>query len=305
MAVRDLDSFRRNAIVTDYTYRLTTPEPAFRILTTKTISSAWHLGWEVHMRDAGLDRAIDAAGGVAQLARKIGIAQPSVSNWNSVPAGRVIAVEAATGVPRQQLRPDLYSERAVPDNDVDPVDAARAREYALLATLLLCPPSNVLLGEIARLRGDATPLGRAHAALAEAAPEVVITGVEREYFDLFVGLGRGELLPYASYYLTGFLNERPLSRLRDDLIALGIERVENIFEPEDHAATLCETMAGLAAARFDAPADEQRAFFKKHLAPWMGRLFADMESAASAKFYRSVGALGRLFLEIEAEAFTP
>src|SRR5260370_27945383 len=144
---------------------------------------------EVHVRDAGLDRAIDAAGGIAQLARKIGIAQPSVSNWNRVPAQRVIAVEAATGVSRNQLRPDLYGGPAVEGDAVDPVDAARAREYALLATLLACPPSNALLGEIARLRGDVTPFGRAHAALAEAAAEVTTAGVEREYFDLLVGLG--------------------------------------------------------------------------------------------------------------------
>jgi len=255
------------------------------------------------MRDAGLDRAIDAAGGVAQLARKIGIAQPSVSNWNRVPVGRVIAVETATGVPRQQLRPDLYSEPALPDNDVDPVDAARAREYELLAALLSCPPSNDLLGEIAHLRGDTTPLGRAHAALAEAASEVVTSGVEREYFDLFVGLGRGELLPYASYYLTGFLNERPLSRLRDDLAALGIERVENNFEPEDHAGTLCEIMAGFAAGRFPASEASQRAFFEKHIVSWMGRMFADMERATSARFYKSVGTLGQVFMKIEAEAF--
>ncbi len=104
--------------------------------------------------------------------------------------------------------------------------------------------------------------------------------------------------------LTGFLNERPLSRLRDDLAALGIERAENNFEPEDHAATLCEIMAGLAIGRFPAPPEAQRAFFEKHVAPWMGRLFADMESATNARFYRPVGTLGRLFLEIEAEALT-
>ena len=178
------------------------------------------------MRDAGLERAIDAAGGVAQLARKIGIAQPSVSNWNRVPAERVIAVESATGVSRKVLRPDLYSEPAV-TGAVDPIDAGRAQEYALLAALLSSAPSAALLDQIAQLKGDATPLGRAHAALQDAASIAVATEVEREYFDLFVGLGRGELLPYASYYLTGFLNERPLSRLRDDLAALGIERVES------------------------------------------------------------------------------
>jgi TorA maturation chaperone TorD len=256
------------------------------------------------VRDAGLCHAIDAAGGLAKLARKIGIAQPSVSNWDRVPAQRVIAVEAATGVSRQQLRPDLYSEAAVEGPAIDPVDAARAREYALLAALLSCPPSGALLGEITELPGDATPLGRAHAALAEAASNAMIAAVEREYFSLFVGLGRGELLPYASYYLTGFLNERPLSRLREDLASLAIEQAENSFEPEDHAATLCEIMAGLASGRFPASPEVQRVFFEKHVAPWMHRMFADMENSASARFYRSVGSLGRLFLEIEAEAFT-
>jgi TorA maturation chaperone TorD len=180
----------------------------------------------------------------------------------------------------------------------------RAQEYALLAALLLSAPSAALLEQIAQLNADATPLGRAHATLAKAAAIVVATEIEREYFHLFIGLGRGELLPYASYYLTGFLNERPLSRLRDDLAALGIERVENNFEPEDHAATLCEIMAGLAAARFPASPEAQRAFFEKHVSRWMGRLFADMEKAENARFYRSVGTLGRVFLEIESEAFT-
>jgi len=257
----------------------------------------------VHVRDAGLNRAIDAAGGIAQLARKIGIAQPSVSNWSKVPAERVIAVEAATGVSRKQLRPDLYTELAVPHDGVDPVDAGRAQEYALLGALLSYAPSNALLSQIARLRDDATPLGHAHAAVAEAASIAVAGEVEREYLDLFVGLARGELLPYASYYLTGFLNERPLSRLREDLAALGIERAQNNFEPEDHAATLCEIMAGLASGHFPAAPGVQRVFFEKHMASWMGRLFADMESAANAKFYQSVGSLGRLFLEIEADAF--
>ena len=256
------------------------------------------------MRDVGLERAIDAAGGVAQLARKIGIAQPSVSNWSTVPAQRVIAVEAATGISRKLLRPDLYNEPAPTDLAVDPLDAARAQEYALLATLLLSAPSPALLEGIAQLGDDGTPLGSAHAALAEAAARAVAAELEREYFDLFVGLGRGELLPYASYYLTGFLNERPLSRLRDDLAALGIERAHDSFEPEDHAATLCEVMAGFASGRFQASWGEQRAFFDKHVASWMGRMFDDMERATHARFYRSVGALGRLLLEIESEAFT-
>ncbi|MGO4713365.1 molecular chaperone TorD family protein [Bradyrhizobium sp. 2TAF24] len=256
------------------------------------------------MRDAGLERAIDAAGGVAQLARKIGIAQPSVSNWSRVPAQRVVAVEMATGVSRDILRPDLYGEPARSDDGTDAVEAGRAREYALLATLLSSAPSQALLDQLAQLDGDATPLGRAHAALAEAASTAVACEVARAYGELFIGLGRGEVLPYASYYLTGFLNERPLSRLRDDLAALGIVRAEGNFEPEDHAATLCEIMAGLVAGRFPLSLDDQRAFFDKHVSRWMGRLFADIEKAESAGFYRSVGALGRIFLEIETAAFT-
>ena len=167
------------------------------------------------------------------------------------------------------------------------------QEYALLAALLSCPPSNALLGEIARLQRRRNPTRSRPCRAGRGRSDAVDDReVEREYFDLFVGLGRGELLPYGSYYLTGFLNERPLSRLRDDLAALGIERVENNFEPEDHAATLCEIMAGLAGGRFPASPEAQRAFFEKHVAPWMGRLFADIENAASAKFYR-IGRLAR------------
>jgi TorA maturation chaperone TorD len=259
---------------------------------------------EVHVRDDGLDRAIDAAGGVAQLARKIGISQPSVSGWSKVPAQRVIAVETVTGVSRNHLRPDLYSQPSLSAEPLDSVDAARAQEYLLLAMLLSAAPSKMLLDQLAELKGDATSLGRAHAALAEAAAGVAAEKVEREYFDLFVGLGRGELLPYASYYLTGFLNERPLSRLRADLAALGIERVANNSEPEDHAAILCEIMAGFAGGHFEASFDAQRAFFEKHIAPWFGRLFVDIELAENATFYRTVGTLGRAFIEIEMEAFT-
>ena len=101
--------------------------------------------------------------------------------------------------------------------------------------------------------------------------------VEREFFDLFIGIGRGELLPYGSYYLTGFLNERPLARLRDDLARLGIERVEGEIEPEDHAAVLCEIMAGLAGGRFQAPAGRGPRAVRKTSGAWIGRFFADLE----------------------------
>jgi len=252
------------------------------------------------MRDQGLDEAIRAAGSITELARRIGISQPSVSNWDRIPAERVLSVEAATGVGRSVLRPDLYTDVTSPAEDVD---AARAQEYALLATLLARAPDAQLLGRLARLRGDASPLGMAHVALGEAAARLDVEAVGREYFDLFVGVGRGELLPYGSYYLTGFLYERPLARLRGDLKRLGIERANGQSEPEDSAAVLCEIMAALAGGTIDAPPDADREIFESHIAPWMGRFFADLAISEKAQFYARVGALGQTFLEIEAEAF--
>jgi TorA maturation chaperone TorD len=253
------------------------------------------------MRDHGLQEAIRAAGGIGELARRLGISQPSVSNWDRIPAERVLSVEEATGVTRDLLRPDLFARqaRATPDE----VDAARAREYALLATLLARSPDALLLRRLAQLRGDATPLGLAHAALGEAAQRAEEAQVGREYFDLFVGLGRGELLPYASYYLTGFLYERPLARLRGDLKRLGIEAQPGQSEPEDHAAILCEIMAALVGKETSAVAGADQEIFDKHLAPWIGRFFTDLERSPRAGFYASVGALGRTFIEIETEAY--
>jgi TorA maturation chaperone TorD len=254
------------------------------------------------MCDQGLAEAIRAAGGVGALARRIGIAQPSVSNWSRIPAERVIAIEDATGVDRTVLRPDLYGD--LPADQTDEIDLARAQQYALLAVLLARAPGAELLARIATVRGDASPLGVAHVALAEAAAAANVARIEREFFDLFIGIGRGELLPYGSYYLTGFLNERPLARVRADLERLGIERAAGQVEPEDHAAVLCDIMAGLADRRFNAAPGADRDFFEKHLAPWLGRFFADLESAPAADFYRWVGTIGRLFIAVESEAFT-
>jgi TorA maturation chaperone TorD len=254
------------------------------------------------MRDPGLSEAILAAGGVSELARLVGISQPSVSNWIRVPAERVVSVEAATGVDRVVLRPDLYSGKKMA-GDIDEVDAARAQEYALLATLLTRAPDAALLSGLSELRADASPLGLAHAALAEAADKANVESAEREFFDLFIGLGRGELLPYGSYYLTGFLHERPLARLRDDLARIGVARANGVVEPEDHAGILCEIMSGLASRRLPAPPESDRVIFDKHMAPWIGRFFTDLENAEAADFYKWVGALGRVFMDIEREAF--
>ena len=185
----------------------------------------------------------------------------------------------------------------------DEIDAARAREYALLARLLTRTPDRQLLNEIAGVKVDASPLGLAHAALAEAARAAKPDELEREFFDLFIGIGRGEMMPYGSYYLTGFLHERPLARLRMDLAELGIARSDGNHEPEDHIGTLCEVMAGLAGGEFPAPRGSDEQIFKKHIEPWAARFFTDLERAQAAQFYRSVGILGRTFIEIESEAY--
>jgi TorA maturation chaperone TorD len=206
-----------------------------------------------------------------------------------------------------QERPDevAASILGVDTPALDEIDKARADEYALLASLLVTPPDSDLLLRLSNLHSDGdTPLDRAHAGLAHAAISCTAEAVDREYFELFIGVGRGELLPYASYYLTGFLNERPLARLRTDMIHLGVARAEGRCEPEDHLGSLCEMMSGFAGNHFTVRHSEERDFFERHLEPWAGRFFTDLESAKAAKFYRSVGTVGRLFMNIESEAFT-
>jgi TorA maturation chaperone TorD len=189
------------------------------------------------------------------------------------------------------------------DLRADDIDLLRSHEYDLLAVLLGRAPTREVLERVAALKGDATPLGLAHLALAEAAAEADPDALQREFFDLFVGIGRGELLPYGSYYLTGFLHERPLASVRESLAGFGVERADNVFEPEDHIAILCEVMAGLAAGRIEAEPGSDRGLFERHLRPWAPRFFVDLETAKSARFYRAVARVGGLFLDIEAEAF--
>ena len=189
--------------------------------------------------------------------------------------------------------------------DIAEEDVLRAGVYDLLAALLARPPKRDLIDRVASLKGDDTELGRAIQALARVARATTEEAAESEFFGLFIGLGRGELLPYASYYMTGFLNEKPLAVLRADMRRRGIEREENVFEPEDNIASLCEMMAGLILGRFGAPEplSGQKDFFSAHLAPWAGHFFADLEGARGSVFYAPVGAVGRVFMEIEREAF--
>jgi len=185
----------------------------------------------------------------------------------------------------------------------DAIDLTRARQYGLLARLIARPPDRALLDVIAGLAGDATPLGTAVAALARAAALAEPDVLGRAHFALFIGVGRGTLLPHGSYYLTGFLHERPLAEVRADLAALGIARAGQVHEPEDHIVILCDVMAGLASGGFDGGIAAQRRFFQRHLEPWAGRFFTDIKTHATEPFYRATGALGAVFIGLEAEAF--
>ena len=170
---------------------------------------------------------------------------------------------------------------------------------------MLALPTSCLLDQTSGLSGDATEIGQAIGALATIARRSNPKSVESEFNRLFIGLGRGELLPYASFYMTGFLNEKPLASLRGDLALHGIARSENVFEPEDNIASLMEVMGALIIGRFGAPTplDVQRDFFNRHIAPWACHCFTDLEAAKSSVLYAAVGRLGRLFMEIETEGF--
>jgi TorA maturation chaperone TorD len=190
---------------------------------------------------------------------------------------------------------------AAPDED-----RVRGNVYALLGHLLAGAPDDSVLETLAGIapapaRQDL--LTAAWQMLADAAGRSSPESLRDEYLALFVGLGRGEVLPYGSWYLTGFLMEQPLARLRGDLRELGIERQDSVREPEDHAAALCDVMALLISGEEPAPVALQSQFFARHMEPWMNRFFRDLQQAPSARFYRAVGQLGEQFMEVETRAF--
>ncbi len=184
-------------------------------------------------------------------------------------------------------------------------DLTRAQLYALLGRLLTSAPDTPLLAQIAAIPADESELGQALAALATVARQMDASRVADEFQDVMIGVTRGEIVPYASFYLTGFLHSKPLATLRGDMARLGIARNDGVKEPEDHIGALCEMMAGLITGAFDRPAGlaAQRDFYRTHLAPWAPRFFTDLEAAKSAVFYMPVGKLGRTFIDIETQAF--
>ena len=185
-------------------------------------------------------------------------------------------------------------------------DIFRANTYALLAALLVSPPDQCLIDRLGRVDpsgADAgTPFADAWQALREAAAAAIPMELDDEYHSLFIGLGRGELVPYGSWYIAGFMMDQPLAELRADLSRLGFERRERVFETEDHACALLEIMAMLIGERESVT--EQRHFFARHVQPWMRHFFRDLRDAKSAVFYRAVGKFGERFMEFEQQYLT-
>lgn len=187
---------------------------------------------------------------------------------------------------------------------LSPEDQIRANTYGLLGVLLAKPPTREIIDRLGAVElqegSEDSPMAAAWQTLAIAARRATVSALDGEYHALFIGIGRGELMPYGSWYLTGFLMERPLAQLRQDLKRLGFARQESVKEPEDHAGALLETMSLVITASMVSD-QEQRQFFNRHIEPWMGRFFEDLQEAGSANFYSAVGALGEQFIEIDKQ----
>lgn len=196
---------------------------------------------------------------------------------------------------------DHDNDTAAPDRQ----DQVRANTYSLLAALLAAPPMQPMLDMLRRIdAADDTRFGASWDMLQLAARYASVEALDDEYHDLFIGISRGEIVPYGSWYLTGFMMDRSLAYLRRDLDRLGIERQQDVCEPEDHAAALCESMAVVISSPEELGLDTQRRFFEQHMAPWMAIFFRDLQAAKSANFYRAVGRLGEQFVNLEKQYLT-
>jgi TorA maturation chaperone TorD len=190
------------------------------------------------------------------------------------------------------------------DSGLSPLQQFRIDAYALLGSLLSQAPSQPLLNwlQAIELNDDQqSGMREAWSVLQLAAERADPEQVAEEYHQLFIGIGRGELLPYGSWYMTGFLMEQPLLILRQDLERLGFERDPEVREPEDHIAALCQVMAMLVNPDTGVDRSQQGQFFERHMAPWWSRFTEDLQASSTAHFYSAVGRFAELFFEQEAQ----
>lgn len=187
-------------------------------------------------------------------------------------------------------------------------DAARADWYALLAHLFLAPPDSALLARLAAASAgaaDDSPLGRAFRDLAQASAQADPEAIRAEFEAAFVGVGKPEVFLQASFYLAGFLHERPLAELRASLAQLGVGRRADASETEDHVGLLCEAMRFVIRGDGGVPGalEVQRDLFNRFLAPCFESLCDAIEHSGSTDYYKHVGRLARAFFAVERQAF--
>lgn len=180
-------------------------------------------------------------------------------------------------------------------------DFDRANLYTTLGALLAAPVSQEHLSALRSLTDIDNPETSVEVAwkvLRAAAHQYSLSQIDDEFHELFIGLGRGIVVPYGSWHITGFLMEKPLSALREDLKRLGFERSEGVSESEDHIASLSQVMAGIITAEEIDFATEVE-FFNDHIAPWAEDFFSQVQETPAAGFYRAVAQLGQSFIEVE------
>ena len=188
-------------------------------------------------------------------------------------------------------------------------ETARAELYGLLAQLYYAPPAPELLANLRVAATEAPAAGgfleEPWRALVGVARELGDDAIAEEYNALFGGVGKPEVYLYGSHYLSGFLNEKPLARLRTELTSLGLGRDEAMSDTEDHVAYLCEVMRYLIAGDDVAVANlaRQQSFFAAHLQPWVGQLCDAIQQHPKARFYAAVAELTRAFASVEAQGF--
>lgn len=192
-----------------------------------------------------------------------------------------------------------------------PEDQARADFYALISHILLNPPDAALLSQLAGAASldsedIASPLDKAWERLVTAAGITHADAVREEFNELFISTGTPLINPYASLYLAGFMNEKPLAQLRADLQALGLVRASGIYELEDHLSGLCDAMRVMISGANGGSAqtlEKQREFFAAYIAPWYSRCLIDIRTASGPRFYSLVADVAHAFFDIEAQAF--
>jgi TorA maturation chaperone TorD len=199
---------------------------------------------------------------------------------------------------------------------LEPEDQARAEFYALLARLFSDAPDAPLLaaiagapslapdaraGDVGGASGLAPTWDAVRAASAEMHPEFI----RDEFQALFVGVGRSEVSLYASHYL-GPQSGRPLAELRASLARFGLARRPEASEFEDHLSLVLETMRMLVAGdgeREAASLGEQRAFFDRHLLPWVPDCCIAISTNSVANYYRRVAEFTQCFVALERDSF--